>query len=77
VIAALQTLGGTPTVTMKTTHKYYDGKPKTAPAPAAPAADPSKGAQLRPVVSHVTRNATLREPPSLRPGRMTGAEGMR
>ena len=38
VIAALQTLGGTPTVTMKTTHKYYDGKPKpgAAPAPAAP-----------------------------------------
>ena len=25
VIAALQTLGGTPTVTMKTTHRYYDG----------------------------------------------------
>src|SRR6188474_2407432 len=35
VIAALQTLGGTPTVTMKTTHKYYDGKPKAAAAPAA------------------------------------------
>ncbi len=32
VIAALQTLGGTPTVTLKTTHRYYDG---TAPAPAA------------------------------------------
>ena len=25
VIAALQTLGGTPTVTLKTTHRYYDG----------------------------------------------------
>jgi hypothetical protein len=25
VIAALQTLGGTPTVTLQTTHKYYDG----------------------------------------------------
>jgi len=37
VIAALQTLGGTPTVTMKTTHRYYDGtaKPGAAPAPAA------------------------------------------
>src|SRR5918996_2663600 len=34
VIAALQALGGTPTVTLKTTHKYYDGKA----APAAPAA---------------------------------------
>ena len=37
VIAALQTLGGTPTVTLKTTHKYYDGKPKPGAAPAAPA----------------------------------------
>jgi len=46
VIAALQTLGGTPTVTMKTTHKYYDGKPK--PSGAAPAAAPAKGSQLRP-----------------------------
>jgi mono/diheme cytochrome c family protein len=35
VIAALQSLGGTPTVTLKTTHKYFDGKAK----PAAPAAD--------------------------------------
>lgn len=25
VIASLQTLGGTPTVTLKTTHRYYDG----------------------------------------------------
>ena len=43
VIAALQTLGGTPTVTLKTTHKYYDGKPK---AGAAPAAAPAKGSEL-------------------------------
>jgi hypothetical protein len=43
VIAALQTLGGTPTVTLKTTHKYYDGKPK---AGAAPAAVPAKGSEL-------------------------------
>ena len=28
VIAALQTLGGTPTVTLETTHKYYDGAAK-------------------------------------------------
>jgi hypothetical protein len=37
VIAALQTLGGTPTVTLKTTHRYYDGTaaPGGAPAPAA------------------------------------------
>jgi hypothetical protein len=55
VIAALQTLGGTPTVTLKTTHKYFDGKSAPAPAttqapdaaPAAPdatsAATPAKG----------------------------------
>jgi hypothetical protein len=39
VIAALQTYGGTATVTMKTTHKYYNGT--TAPAP--PASAPTKG----------------------------------
>jgi mono/diheme cytochrome c family protein len=41
VIATLQSLGGTPTVTLKTTHKYYDGKPKAAPAPTAPEAAPA------------------------------------
>ncbi len=46
VIAALQGLGGTPTVTLKTTHKYYDGTAKPAAAP--PAAAPAKGSQLGP-----------------------------
>jgi len=61
VIAALQTLGGTPTVTMKTTHRYYDGKPKPSAAP--PAAAPAKGSQLRPgvilqpLVAHYQRPA--------------------
>jgi hypothetical protein len=42
VIAALQTLGGTPTVTLKTTHRYYGGAatpgggPAAAPAPGVP-----------------------------------------
>jgi hypothetical protein len=59
VIASLQTLGGTPTVTLKTTHRYYGGAaapggaPAPAPAPvpgaapggAQPPADPKKGAQ--------------------------------
>ncbi len=36
VIAALQTLGGTPTVTLKTTHKYLGG----GTAPAAGGGDP-------------------------------------
>jgi hypothetical protein len=46
VIAALQTLGGTPTVTLETKHKYNSGAaaPGGAPAPAPPA----KGSHLRP-----------------------------
>jgi cytochrome c5 len=48
VIAALQTLGGTPTVTLETKHKYNSGAaaPGAAPAPAAP----PKGSQLMPAV---------------------------
>ena len=38
VIAALQSLGGTPTVTMQTKHRYLGG----APAPAAPAGTGAK-----------------------------------
>jgi mono/diheme cytochrome c family protein len=41
VIAYLQTLGGTPTVTMKTTHRYNGGA-AAAPAGAQPAAEPKK-----------------------------------
>jgi mono/diheme cytochrome c family protein len=44
VIAALQSLGGTPTVTMQTSHRFLAGAPGIAPA------DPKKGTQLRPVV---------------------------
>jgi hypothetical protein len=62
VIAYLQSLGGTPTVTLQTKHHYNSGAaapggapaPAPAPAPGAaqpPAAPPQKGAQLRPVVS--------------------------
>jgi hypothetical protein len=56
VIAALQALGGTPTVTLKTTHKYFDGKaapaaPAVTPAPAAqPTEAPKTGAQSRPAI---------------------------
>ena len=51
VIAYLQTLGGTPTVTLKTTHKYYGGAtapaaPGTAPSGTQPPAAPAKGAQV-------------------------------
>jgi hypothetical protein len=60
VIAALQTLGGTPTVTLQTKHKYNSGAaapggaqpPATAPAPdepkpgeKLPLESPKKGAQ--------------------------------
>jgi hypothetical protein len=61
VIAYLQTLGGTPTVTLQTKHHYNSGvsAPGGAPAPAAPAPGaapggappeppPTKGTQLRP-----------------------------
>ena len=47
VIAALQSLGGTPTVTLQTSHKYYGGAaaPSGAQPPAAvpaPGAEPGK-----------------------------------
>ena len=48
VIAALQTLGGTPTVTLKTTHQYYDGS--GAPGGAQPPAPPAEGTHLTPAV---------------------------
>ena len=45
VIAALQSLGGTPSVTLQTTHRYLGGGAAPAGAPAsapAPAAEPGK-----------------------------------
>ncbi len=41
VIAALQTMGGTPTVTLKTTHRWYGAG--TAPGATPPAAAPDAG----------------------------------
>jgi hypothetical protein len=49
VIAALQALGGTPTVTLKTTHRYSGA---AAPGGAQPPAAPKQGALLRPAVAH-------------------------
>ena len=47
VIAALQTLGGTPTVTLQTTHRYSGGAAAPGTSPSTDA--PSKGAtRLRP-----------------------------
>jgi len=50
VIAALQSLGGTPTVTLQTTHRYYAPTPAAAPsglpAPPAAPAEPGKAQPL-------------------------------
>jgi hypothetical protein len=47
VIAALQSLGGTPTVTLQTSHQYYTA-PGGAPPPAgAPAAEPGEPQPLK------------------------------
>jgi mono/diheme cytochrome c family protein len=44
VIAYLQSLGGTPTVTLQTTHRYYAGAaPAAGPAPVGTAGKPPKG----------------------------------
>src|SRR3954452_8185727 len=52
VIAYLQTLGGTPTVTLPTSHRYYPppGAPGSAPpaAPSAPGAAPAPAAASAP-----------------------------
>ena len=59
VIAALQALGGTPTVTMQTTHRYFGGAagapapvttapaPDAAPGKAQPLTIPKKGTEPR------------------------------
>ena len=48
VIAALQSLGGTPTVTLQTTHRYYGGAAAPAEMPAPPAA-PNEPGQAQPL----------------------------
>src|SRR4026208_1268192 len=58
VIAYLQTLGGTPTVTLQTTHRFLSGAPAAAPAPAAP----KKGTLLRPAGSSPVAAGTVSRP---------------
>ena len=48
VIAALQTLGGTPTVTLQTNHNYYGGAPAPGGAPPAAAAPGEQRRSPRP-----------------------------
>ena len=82
VIASLQTLGGTPTVTMKTTHRYLGGgttappesAPSVSPMPGTntpgqpqPSVAPKPGALLRPdVLQPVIAHQTLAQPDGLR-----------
>ena len=72
VIAALQTLGGTPTVTLETKHKYNSGAaaPGAAPAPAAP----PKGSQLMPAVPNLKLVAAHRVPVGMGGGEASLAE---
>lgn len=53
VLAYLQTLGGTPTVTLQTKHRYNSGAaaPGGTPGGAQPPTSPRDGTQLRPGVS--------------------------
>ena len=52
VIAYLQSLGGTPTVTLQTTHRYLAAAPGAAPAaPAAPAAGAAPGGTPAPATA--------------------------
>ena len=50
VIAYLQSLGGTPTVTLQTKHHYNSGAAAPAPGATPPPAAPTKGSELRPPV---------------------------
>ena len=71
VIAYLQTLGGTPTVTLQTKHHYNSGA--AAPAAAPPAAAP-KGSQLRPdLLKPAVAHLALQRSPSPGP-RQDGVE---
>ena len=47
VIAALQSLGGTPTVTLQTAHQYYTPPGGAPPAAPAPSADPGEPQPLK------------------------------
>jgi hypothetical protein len=63
VIAYLQSLGGTPTVTLQTKHHYNSGAAvpaATQPPAAPPPAPPPKGAQLRPDVPLVVAHQAAR-----------------
>ena len=64
VIAYLQTLGGTATVTLQTSHRYY-----TAPGatPAAPSDEKAEPGEKLPLTAPPARNATPGAPPQAPP----------
>jgi hypothetical protein len=49
VIAALQSLGGTPTVTLQTTHRYYSGAGAPAGTPPSPPDAPAEPGKAQPL----------------------------
>ena len=74
VIAYLQTLGGTPTVTLQTSHRYYT-PPGAAPgAPGAPGAAPAPAAASAPGAAPGRPAAAPGTPPATS-GAPTGAPG--
>jgi len=82
VMAYLQSLGGTPTVTLQTKHRYNSGgatpggapapadapSPGAAPAGAPPETAPTKGAQLRP--APILQLAVAHQSTTLQDGRL-------
>ena len=58
VIAYLQSLGGTPTVTLQTSHRYYTPPGAPGAAPAAPGAAPTAPGAAPPIVPSAAGGAT-------------------
>lgn len=71
VIAYLQSLGGTPTVTLQTSHRYYGGAAPAGGAPAAGAAGNAPAAAPAPAAPPAPGNTSGAQPP---PSAPKGAE---
>src|SRR5262249_3693855 len=80
VIAYLQTLGGTPTVTLQTSHHYYTPPGAAPAAPAAPGAAPAPAAASAPGAAPAARRgpgtpAAAPGPPAAAPVPAAPAKG--
>jgi hypothetical protein len=64
VIAYLQTLGGTATVTLQTSHRYYSAP---GASPAAPSDEKAEPGEKLPLTAPPARNATPGAPPQAPP----------